>query len=127
MANTIPATLTTWDYVALSITVAFSTLIGFYHVFKARKSKNTKEFLVSGKDIGFVPVVLSTVATAISPISMQGYPLEIYTYGIQFMLTSFGSFFTLPIFSYVFLPVYFNLGISSVFQVRTKHNVTQNF
>lgn len=113
----LPAQLDVWDYVSLSVMIALSTMIAFYHVFQVKKSKsNTKEFLVSGKDIGFLPVVLSTVATAISPISFVGYPLEIYMNGLQFTLVTLAPFVAMPIFDKVFLPVYFNLGISSVFQ-----------
>jgi len=113
----VPATLDTWDYVSLSIMVASTTLIAFYHVFNVKKRKdNMKEFLVSGKNIGFFPILLSTVATAISPISMQGFPLEIYMSGANFMLLCIPTFIVMPIFAFVFMPVYYNLGISSIFQ-----------
>lgn len=114
---TVPTTLSTWDYVSLSITLVISTFVGFYQVFKGKKSRDTKEFLVAERNIGFFPVVLSTIATAISPIAMQAFPLEMYVSGIQFVLTTVGPFLTMPVFAYIFLPVYYNLGISSVFQV----------
>ena len=119
-ATIAPATLDTWDYVTLTVMVALTTVVGFYHVFKVKKTSNTKEFLVSGKGIGFFPVALSTVATAISPTSMQGYPLEIYMSGIQFVFLSASQFIGIGLFAVLYLPVYYNLGFSSIFQVRSQ-------
>lgn len=112
----VPVTLDTWDYVSVSVITGLSALVAFYHVFTVKSTKSTREFLVSGKDLGFLPILLSSVATAISPSSLQGYPLEIYLYGIQFIFLSFAQFVGITFFAYVFLPVYYNLQVSSIFQ-----------
>jgi len=113
----IPAKLDICDYVSLSVIIALSILVAFYHVFKVKKNKNnTKEFLFSGKDVGFIPILLSTVASVVSPISMQGFPTEIYMNGATFLLSSVSHILAVPVFAYLYLPVYYNLGICSIFQ-----------
>ena len=113
-----PVTLDTWDFALMSVIVGLTTLVAIYHIFKAKKQKNTEEFLVFGKGIGLMPLVLSSVATAICPTSLQGYPLEIYLFGIQFVFLSLSQFISILLVAHLFLPVYFNLEISSVFLVN---------
>ncbi|GAB6027940.1 hypothetical protein CHUAL_002149 [Chamberlinius hualienensis] len=111
-------TFEVWDYVSMVGMVILSTAIAFYHVFKVKKdtNKSTKEFLVTGKDVGFFPIVLSTVASCLSPVSVQGYPHEIYAHGVMFSIFIFTPYLSMYIFTQIILPVFYNLGISSVFE-----------
>ena len=47
-----------------------------------------------------------------------GYPSELYYYGTGMYETLYGILLAYPIVSYIFVPVYYNLGITSVYQVR---------
>ncbi|GAB6028002.1 hypothetical protein CHUAL_002229 [Chamberlinius hualienensis] len=109
------AHLDIWDYVSLTGIVVFSTAVGLYHIFTARKVKNTNQFLVSSYDLGIGPLVLSIVASFFSSISFLGVPVEIYTYGMSFSLMSLSTMLFAPIGMYLFLPVFFKLDKPSIF------------
>ena len=63
---------------------------GIYHSFTGRKQKTTDEYLRGGGAIGVLPATLSLSISYMSLIMVLGYPAEMYTFGGQYVLNSFG-------------------------------------
>ncbi|GAB6032202.1 hypothetical protein CHUAL_010846 [Chamberlinius hualienensis] len=116
MANRNFKHLQLWDYVSFSCLVTLSSMFGIYHIYKARNAKATREFLVTSKDIGILPLIVSLVATYYSAISLLGTPLETYFNGPSFMTVAFAFIVNAAIGSLVFIPVFYKLNGISIFE-----------
>lgn len=54
----------------------------------------------------------------ISGISLLGLPAEMYTYGTQFWMNIVPEVFVAMVMAYAILPVFYNLQITSTYEVR---------
>lgn len=112
--------LDVYDYVVFSLVLIISLLIGLYHAFQNRllnkvkfcfkKNRQIKresqkdddrnlksemgEYLIASSSMGAFPVALSLLATFFSAIALLGTPAEIYLYGIQYYISTFGMMIT---------------------------------
>lgn len=109
---------TYWDYTAFGAIFVLSSSIGFYHIWTARKSSNALEFLVHNRNLQLLPLMLSFVGTFVSAVGILGLPNEVYTNGVVFMATFIPFLLIIPFGVYLFVPMFFNLEIASIFQVR---------
>ncbi|CAG7822275.1 unnamed protein product, partial [Allacma fusca] len=111
------ATFGTVEYVVFGIVLALPAAIGIFHGCFGTKQNTTDAFLMGNRNLSAVPVAISLICSFISPITLLGNPAEIYLYGVQIGLMMFA--FVPIVFSvvYIYLPVYYNLGIKSAFEV----------
>lgn len=63
------------------------------------------------------PVAVSLMASFMSAITLLGTPAEIYLYGTQFVIINFSYYISLPPILFIFLPVFYELRVTSVFEV----------
>ena len=63
------------------------------------------------------PVALSLTASFMSAITVLGTPAEVYVYGIMFWWFMVAYTATVVITAKVFVPVFYNMGISSTYEV----------
>lgn len=105
------------DYLVFFGVLVVSAAIGIWCAYKDRKSNNTQEFLFGGRSLSVFPVAMSILSSFISAIYLLGTPSEIYQYGTQFTILMLGMCATLPTTAYLYLPVYYNLGIKSAYEV----------
>ena len=73
---------------------------------------------MAGNDIGWFPLALSVLASAISAVSLLGFPSEVYTHGGQFIVILFSYPFPVLTSMYVFLPIFRQLKVTSVNEVK---------
>ncbi|GFY06257.1 hypothetical protein TNCV_2680501 [Trichonephila clavipes] len=66
------------------------------------------------------PVIFSISVTMTSAISMLGTPSEIYRYGLQPVVTNLGLPIGIVLAAYVFIPVYFQCGVSTVYEFNAE-------
>ncbi|GAB6027707.1 hypothetical protein CHUAL_001945 [Chamberlinius hualienensis] len=111
-----PTRLELWDYISMTTLIILSACVGLYHVFGARRSNDTTEFLVTSKELGFFPLIISSVATFISAIGMISFPSEPYLHGLSFALIIFPAIYISPLGSHLYLPVFYKLNKSSIFE-----------
>ncbi|XP_001660396.2 sodium-coupled monocarboxylate transporter 1 [Aedes aegypti] len=106
----------TVDYVIFFAMMGMSALIGLYYGFFAKqKQNNTAEYLLGSKQMKVFPVAMSLTATHVSAVTMLGVPAEMYRYGIQYWACSISGLIVTIFMVYVFLPVFYELQISSCY------------
>ncbi|XP_044752026.1 putative sodium-dependent multivitamin transporter [Coccinella septempunctata] len=106
----------TWDYVVLVIVLLVSSMVGVYYRFTGGKQRTTKEYLLADKNMPFLPVAFSLMASFMSAITLLGVSSENYTFGIQFVVInlSYGIFTWVA--AYLYLPVFFQLQATSAYE-----------
>ena len=104
------------DYVVFALVLAVSGGIGIYYGIKQRKSSTT-EFLLGGRSMSILPVTLSLTASFMSAITLLGTPAEIYSFTTIFFTIGSGFVIGTPIAAYVYVPIFYNLKLTSIFEV----------
>ncbi|XP_076278533.1 sodium-coupled monocarboxylate transporter 2 isoform X3 [Lasioglossum baleicum] len=98
--------------------LGISAIIGVYHAYKSRKSTDAvREYLVGGQNMSIFPISMSLIASYISGISILGLPAEMYVYGTQFWCVVIADSFVSLTMAFVYLPVFYGLGITSSYEV----------
>ncbi|GFS55699.1 putative sodium-dependent multivitamin transporter [Trichonephila inaurata madagascariensis] len=105
-----------WDYVVIILTMVISVAVGFYFRFTGTRQKTTSDFLMAGRSMGRFPVIFSLVVTKLSAIAIIGEPADIYLYGTQRCIGFVFIFIGCAVTAYVFLPVYFAVGASTIYE-----------
>lgn len=110
--------LKTADFVVFACTLGVSALIGLFYAIKDRNKNNTEEFLLGGRKMGVLPVTLSLLSSFISAVTLLGTPAEIYTYNTMFWWISVAFLVTTLGTAFIFIPIFYKLGITSTFEVK---------
>lgn len=76
--------------------------------------------MLGDKKLTVIPVGFSLMASFMCATSMFGLCAENYLRGTQFMVVNASNIIGTPIVAYIFLPVFYNLGYLSVYQVIKK-------
>ena len=91
--------------------------IGIYYKFTGGKQRTTSEYLLADSSMDVLPVAFSLMASFMSAITLLGVSAEIYTYGTQFVVINIAYIIGTPIAAFVFLPVFYRLKLTSIYQV----------
>lgn len=110
------ATFSPWDYVVFSLVLGISAAIGIYFRFTGGKQKTTKEFLLANQNMSKWMVCVSLMTSFMSAVTILGVSAENYQYGTLFVIINLSYIVTMPIAAYIFLPVFFKLGTTSVYE-----------
>ncbi|XP_028966362.1 sodium-coupled monocarboxylate transporter 1 [Galendromus occidentalis] len=102
------------DYLVLLGFLLVSTLIGVYFAWKDRRSTSNKTFLTGNKELGWVPVSFSMMASYLSSIAILGLPSEVYNRGAILWLGAVSATIAILVAARVFLPMYYNMDITSI-------------
>jgi SSS family transporter len=78
-------------------------------------TNNVSDYLTANSSMGFLPVAFSLLASFFSATALAGTPAEIYQYGIQNWIGTFGMMVTPLIGAFVTGPFFANLNIVTVF------------
>lgn len=113
----IHAHFTVADFLVFSLTLLASMGIGIYYSRAGGAQQNNNEYLMAGRSMASIPVAISVLASFVSSIAILGNPAEVYTYGFQYWIQSFTNFISVPMMALVFLPVYYNLRLTSSYEV----------
>lgn len=106
------------DYFVFGIFLLSSSLIGAFFGWKGRKSKNNKDFLTGNRNLQMFPVVMSLAASFMSTNTILGVPAEVYTLGTQFVINMISFTIAVILSAEVFMPVFYDLNMTSVNEVR---------
>ncbi|XP_035221469.1 sodium-coupled monocarboxylate transporter 1-like, partial [Stegodyphus dumicola] len=105
-----------WDYAVIMCSFAVSFAIGVVFHYAGRRRYTAQNFFMAGNNMSKFPVVLSIVVTNLSAILMLGAPAEVYRYGTQIVLLTLGMTAGIILASYLILPIYFDLRITTVYE-----------
>lgn len=111
-----PATFGAADYAVFTVMLLVSSLIGIYYRFTGDRQQTAREYLVANKNMSVVPVAFSLMASFMSAVTLLGVPSENYFYGTQFVIINIAYIFGTPIAAYLFLPVFYDLQVVSVYE-----------
>ncbi|KAM9831453.1 sodium/iodide cotransporter [Neosynchiropus ocellatus] len=105
------------DYAVFGAMLLVSMAIGIFHALR-KKPKNTQvdDFFTGGRNMSAVPVGLSLCASFMSAVQVVGVPAENFRYGMKFLYMCLGQSINAVLTAYLFLPVFYRLGITSTNQ-----------
>jgi Na+/proline symporter len=106
------------DWLVFGIFIVTTTSVGIAIGIINRKKSTSKEFLQAGSEMHFFPVAMSLQASFLSAIFVVSLPAESYNFGIGYVYLGFSYFIAFPLIGKLFLPVYFQLNLSSAYEVR---------
>ncbi|ERL91853.1 hypothetical protein D910_09178 [Dendroctonus ponderosae] len=104
------------DYVVFMGMLMICLIIGMYYAF-FKKSTNSEDYLVGGRNMDTFPVAMSLIASYISGISLLGIPTEVYVYGVQYAYIVGGFLLMAIVMSTVYLPVFHGLNLTSTYEI----------
>ncbi|XP_064489130.1 sodium-coupled monocarboxylate transporter 2-like [Ornithodoros turicata] len=108
------ASFTAVDYVVLLGFLVLSTAIGVFFAWRDRRNQSNRQFLTANKQLGWVPVAMSMMASFLSSIAILGLPSEVFVHGSQLWLGSVSSSIAILLAAFIFLPMYYNMDITSI-------------
>ncbi|KAK3601824.1 hypothetical protein CHS0354_041741 [Potamilus streckersoni] len=104
------------DYAVTGATLLISALIGVYYAIKDRKKNTPEDYLLGGRKMHVIPVSMSLLSSFISAITIMGVPAEVYTYNTMYWWTSIAMIVAAVGSAHIFIPVFYKLGITSIFE-----------
>lgn len=108
------------EYAVFGILMGANLAVGLYFALNRRSRRmNTDEAFLGSRTLGIVPLSLSILATQVSAIGVVGFTAHFYTYGLHLVWSLVPLLFLVPVISRIVVPVFYNLKITSVFEVRT--------
>ncbi|XP_056678089.1 sodium/iodide cotransporter [Monodelphis domestica] len=105
-----------WDYGVFGLMLLVSTSIGLFFGLARGGQKTAEDFFTGGRQMRAVPVGLSLAASFMSAIQVLGVPSESYRYGLKFLWMCLGQLLNTILTAYLFLPVFYRLGLTSTYQ-----------
>ncbi|XP_041356385.1 sodium-coupled monocarboxylate transporter 1-like [Gigantopelta aegis] len=110
----------TADYVVFALMLSVSAGIGIFYAFWGGRQKTTKEFLMADRSMQIVPVAISILVSFMSAILILGTPAEMYNNGTEYILYTFGICLAIVLSTVLFVPLLFNLKLTSSFEYLEK-------
>ncbi|XP_072245395.1 sodium/iodide cotransporter [Leuresthes tenuis] len=105
------------DYAVFAAMLSISMAIGLFQALKRRpREASPDDFFTGGRSMPAVPVGLSLCASFMSAVQVLGVPSEGFRYGFKFLYMCLGQSINSVLTAYLFLPVFFRLGITSTNQ-----------
>ncbi|XP_070816861.1 sodium/iodide cotransporter [Chaetodon trifascialis] len=105
------------DYAVFAAMLFVSMAIGVFQALrKSRTDARADDFFTGGRSMPAVPVGLSLCASFMSAVQVLGVPSEASRYGFKFIYMCLGQSINSLLTAYLFLPVFFRLGITSTNQ-----------
>ncbi|XP_053149203.1 sodium/iodide cotransporter [Hemicordylus capensis] len=109
-------TFSFWDYGVFGLMLLISTSIGLFYALSKGGQRTSDDFFTGGRQMSAVPVGLSLSASFMSAIQVLGVPAEAYRYGMKFLWMCLGQVLNTLLTAYLFLPVFYRLGLTSTYE-----------
>ncbi|XP_076765294.1 sodium-coupled monocarboxylate transporter 2 [Xylocopa sonorina] len=114
---TVNASSMVTDYLVFVGCIIASFIIPLWGKFRGRRTETTKaDYVFATGSVSMGAMMLSIARGTLGVRSFLGYPSELYYRGSAMWETIYGMLLAYPIVCYVFVPVYYSLGITSVYQ-----------
>ncbi|XP_063989172.1 sodium-coupled monocarboxylate transporter 1 [Diachasmimorpha longicaudata] len=104
------------DYLVFIAVIIASFIIPLWGRFRAKKKETKASYVFATGSVSMGAMMLSIARGTLGVRSFLGYPSELYYRGSAMWETIYGMLLAYPIVCYIFVPVYYSLGITSVYQ-----------
>nr|XP_046149097.1 sodium/iodide cotransporter isoform X2 [Oncorhynchus gorbuscha] len=102
------------DYVVFAAMLLVSMGIGLFQALKKKPGDaKVDDFFTGGRSMPVIPVGMSLCASFMSAVQVLGVPAEASLYGFKFLYMCLGQTINSCLTAYLFLPVFYRLGITS--------------
>jgi Na+/proline symporter len=105
------------DYVVFAATLGLSAAIGVFYAVRDRRRNTPVEYLLGGRQMYVIPVLMSLLSTFVAAPTILGIPADVYTFNTMYWWIVVGQAIAITISTHVFLPIYYRLGIISIFEI----------
>ncbi|XP_014254450.1 sodium-coupled monocarboxylate transporter 1 [Cimex lectularius] len=106
-----------YDYLVFAALILCSFGVAIYGRFSGNKEKTKADFAFAKSNSISMPAMMLSIARGFLGVRVfLGYPSELYYRGSAMWETLYGMIIAFPIVCYFFVPVYYSLGITSVYQ-----------
>lgn len=106
-----------WDYAMFVAFIAFSTVAPLWSRLRGKKKAGGKaDYVFATGSVSVLAMMLSIARGTLGIRAVLGYPSELFYRGSAMWEVIYGMVNAYPIVCFIFVPVYFNLGITSVYQ-----------
>ncbi len=114
------------DYVIFGLMMLISLAIGLYFRCSGGRQRTTAEYILADRSMTLLPVTLSLLSSFFSGISMQGIPADVYYHGPLVIWSTIPLVIGGILARAFFLPMYYSLGLTSVYEVSLSSNQRVN-
>ncbi|CAD5222565.1 unnamed protein product [Bursaphelenchus xylophilus] len=90
------------------------SVMGIY--FSRRKQTRSSQDALIGSNVSVLSIALSVCSSFLSAVSLLGFPAEVYFRGSTPLWFNVVYIIAFPIVAYVFLPVFYHLRLSSIYE-----------
>ncbi|XP_076188554.1 sodium-dependent multivitamin transporter isoform X2 [Aptenodytes patagonicus] len=104
------------DYSIFALLLVLSSAIGLFYALSGDRQRTVQEFLLANRNMGFLPVALSLLATFQSAVAILGVPAEIYRFGTEYWFLGCSYLLGLLIPAHIFIPIFYRLRITSTYE-----------
>ncbi|KAL1023267.1 hypothetical protein UPYG_G00038480 [Umbra pygmaea] len=105
------------DYAVFAAMLLVSMGIGLFQALKKRTGETkVEDYFIGSRSMPAVPVGLSLCASFMSAVQVLGVPAEASIYGFKFLYMCLGQTINSCLTAFLFVPVFYRLGISSTNQ-----------
>ncbi|XP_077541183.1 sodium/iodide cotransporter-like [Haemaphysalis longicornis] len=114
------------EHAVFGTLVVLNLVLGLYFSLrrKARLADTTSEVFLGSRALRAIPLAASVVASLFSSMGMVGFVGHSYAFGFHLIWNHLAKLVLAPLAAYLFLPVFFDLRITSVFEyVRMRFNM----
>ncbi|XP_020284562.1 sodium-coupled monocarboxylate transporter 1 [Pseudomyrmex gracilis] len=104
------------DYLVFIGFIVVSFVLPLWESFKKKKKETKATYVFATGSVSMGAMMLSIARGTLGVRSFLGYPSELYYRGSAMWETLYGMLLAYPIVCFIFVPVYYSLGITSVYQ-----------
>ncbi|MBH11105.1 MAG: sodium:solute symporter [Candidatus Marinimicrobia bacterium] len=107
-------------WIDITIIIGFIAALIFMGAYQSKSNKSSKDFFLGGKNLPWVVAMFSIVATETSVLTFISIPGIAYRGNWMFLQLALGYIIGRIMVSIFLLPQYFNLGVTSIYEVLGK-------
>ncbi|KAH9381968.1 hypothetical protein HPB48_013255 [Haemaphysalis longicornis] len=119
------------EYVVFGTLVLGNFALGLY--FSVRKppagaasASTAEDVFLGSRLLKFLPLAASSVASLFSSTGLIAFPAHYYAYGMHVAWCGVTALLYVPLAMYVFAPVLYKSGVTSIFEVRIERKICRN-
>uniref|UniRef100_A0A1I8Q3V8 Sodium/solute symporter n=1 Tax=Stomoxys calcitrans TaxID=35570 RepID=A0A1I8Q3V8_STOCA len=106
-----------WDYLMFALFIAFTVFTPLWkRLFGKQKARSKADYVFATGGVSILAVMISIARGTLGVRTVLGYPSELFYRGSAMWEIIYGMASAYPLVCFIFVPVYFNLGITSVYQ-----------